>query len=139
MRDLLPRLFFSHFRDTSLVARTPGGALAAFAVAFRSQSEPDVGYVHFVGVSPALRGNGIGTQVYSRLFAGFEALGCTQVGAVTSPLNIGSIAFHTRLGFATLASPSGAATDDGVPYWPGYDGPGEDRVRFARALVPVRR
>ena len=52
MRDMLPRLFFVHFRGTSFVAERDG-ELAGFLVGFLSQAEPDEAYVHFVGVSPA--------------------------------------------------------------------------------------
>ena len=55
MVDMLPKLFFVHFRDTSFVAERDG-ELAGFLVGFLSQSEPEEAYVHFVGVSPAERG-----------------------------------------------------------------------------------
>jgi hypothetical protein len=78
MRDLLPRLFFVHFRGTSFVAE--------------------------------------------RFFAVARADGRRRVSCVTSPANEGSIAFHTALGF----EPGPPQSD--------YDGPGEDRVVFSRAL-----
>jgi predicted GNAT superfamily acetyltransferase len=55
MRDMLPKLFFLHFRETSFVAERDG-ELAGFLVGFLSQSEPADAYVHFVGVGPAERG-----------------------------------------------------------------------------------
>jgi hypothetical protein len=51
--------------------------------------------------------------------------------AVTAPTNRGSIAFHTRMGFALLPGP---CVGSEVPFTPAYDGPGEDRVRFRRPL-----
>ena len=57
MRDMLPRLFFTHFRDTSFVAED-GGELAGFLCGFLSQTYPDQAYCHFVGVAPAHRGAG---------------------------------------------------------------------------------
>jgi hypothetical protein len=48
--------------------------------------------------------------------------GRTVVRAVTSPVNARSIAFHTALGF-TVSEPT-----------PGYDGPGDVKVRFERFL-----
>jgi hypothetical protein len=50
---------------------------------------------------------------------------------VTSPVNRGSIAFHQRMGFAI--EPGGGQAD-GVPVAVGYDGDGQDRVRFVRHL-----
>ena len=121
MVDMLPRLFFVHFRNTSLVAERDG-ELAGFLVGFLSPAQPKDAYVHFVGVSPAERGTGLGRELYERFFALARAAGRTSVSCVTSPANTGSVAFHTALGFA----PS--------PPQPGYDGPGEDRVVLTRAL-----
>ncbi len=134
MAAMLPRLFFAHFSGTSLIAHSPDGELAAFAIAFISYAVPRCGYIHFVGVAPALRGHGLGREVYGRLFAMFSEMGCERIDAVTSPVNTGSIAFHRAMGFTAIGSPSCAMTGDGVPYWPDYDGPGEDRVLFTRPL-----
>ena len=51
--------------------------------------------------------------------------------AVTSPVNTGSVAFHRRMGFRLEP---GDAEVDGIPVATGYDGPGQDRVRFVRDL-----
>jgi predicted GNAT superfamily acetyltransferase len=121
MVDMLPRLFFMHFRDTSFVAER-GGELAGFLVGFLSQSDPDAAYVHFVGVSPQERGSGLGRELYERFFAAARSHGRRTVSCVTSPTNAGSLAFHTAIGFE--------ASEPKV----GYDGPGEDRVVLTRAL-----
>jgi hypothetical protein len=49
------------------------------------------------------------------------------VRAVTSPVNTGSVAFHRRMGFRL--EPGDAQAGD-IPVATGYDGPGQDRVRF---------
>jgi predicted GNAT superfamily acetyltransferase len=121
MRDMLPRLFFVHFRGTSFVAERDG-ELAGFLVGFFSPSEPDEGYVHFVGVSPAERGSGLGRELYERFFAAARAEGRTRVRCVTSPANSGSLAFHRAIGFEPSEPKAG------------YDGPGEDRVVLTRSL-----
>lgn len=131
MRAMLPRLFFQHFRPTSFVAERDG-RVVGFVVAFVSQTDPASAYIHFVGVAPEERGRGIGEALYRRVFDVAATAGCRTVHAITSPLNIGSIAFHRRLGFAPAAGP--AATAAGIPYAQDYDGPGEDRVRLARTL-----
>jgi ribosomal protein S18 acetylase RimI-like enzyme len=64
MRDMLPRLFFTHFRDTSFVAEDGGGGLAGFLCGFLSQTYPDQAYVHFVGVAPQHRGAGLASALY---------------------------------------------------------------------------
>lgn len=130
MADMLPRLFFQHFNDTSFVVESDG-EIAAFLVGFVSQARPGAAYIHFVGVAPGQRGGGLGRRLYEAFFEAAQARGCTVVSCVTSPLNQGSIAFHTRMGFA--AQP-GDDVGDGVPFKRDYDGPGQDRVVFVRRL-----
>ena len=127
---LLPRLFFQHFGDTSTIVEDRDGRLAAFLVGFRSQSQPEVAYVHFVGVRPDLRGAGLARTLYERFFAQMQALGCRRVDAITGPVNLRSQAFHRAMGFA-LGGDTGL---DGVPAYLDYDGPGEHRVTFTRAI-----
>ena len=122
MSDMLPRLFFDQFRDTSLVAVDAQGSVAAFLVAFVSQAEPGLGYIHFVGVDPRHRGQGLGAEAYGRAFGVLRACGCDRVKAVTSSANLDSQAFHRALGF-DVSDPIA-----------GYDGPGQDRVVLTRPL-----
>jgi ribosomal protein S18 acetylase RimI-like enzyme len=121
MRDMLPRLFFTHFRDTSFVAEEDG-ELAGFLCGFLSQTYPDQAYVHFVGVSPDHRSAGLARELYERFFAAARTAGRLSVHCVTSPKNTGSIAFHERIGFEIEGEVEG------------YDGSGEARVLLARAL-----
>lgn len=79
-------------------------------------------YIHFVGVAPAARRSGLGRHLYETFFTLARAAGCDRVGAITSPVNTGSIAFHRSMGF-TVTGPVKA-----------YDGPGRDRMVFDRAL-----
>jgi ribosomal protein S18 acetylase RimI-like enzyme len=122
MRGLLPRLFFQHFEPTSFVIETDGTPVA-FLAGFISQTDPTVGYVHFIGVDPAHRRAGLGRRLYERFFETVAVNGVTRVRAITSPLNEQSIAFHRSIGFAVL----GMHAD--------YDGPGDDRVLLERALA----
>jgi ribosomal protein S18 acetylase RimI-like enzyme len=122
MRNMLPRLFFTHFRDTSFVAEDDEGELAGFLCGFLSQTYPDQAYVHFVGVSPGHRGAGLARDLYESFFAAARTTGRTSVHCVTSPRNTGSLAFHERLGFEVEAEVEG------------YDGAGESRVLLAKAL-----
>jgi ribosomal protein S18 acetylase RimI-like enzyme len=135
MTGMLPRLFFDHFAGTSFAADRGGardGALAGFLVGFVSQSQPGEAYIHFVGVHPAERGHGLGRRLHGTFFDAARARGCTRVRAVTSPVNTGSVAFHRRMGFRLEP---GDAQVDGVAVATGYDGPGQDRVRFVRDLL----
>jgi len=118
----LPRLFFDHFNRTSLVARDRDGALTGFLVGMLSPSQPGRAYIHFVGVAPAARGHGLGRRLYEEFFALARAAGSSGVGAITAPVNAGSIAFHRSMGFAVRGPVVG------------YDGPGKDMMVFDRAL-----
>jgi GNAT superfamily N-acetyltransferase len=131
MADMLPRLFFEHFTDTSFAAERDG-ELAGFLVGFRSQSRPGEAYIHFVGVHPGERGHGLGRRLYERFFEAARAGGCDRVRAVTSPVNRGSVAFHRRMGFDIVPGETGP---DGIAVAAGYDGEGQDRVRFVKHLA----
>ena len=128
MADMLPRLFFTHFRSTSFVAER-GGECVGFLIGFLSQSFTNQAYVHFLGVHPACRGQGIAAALYEQFFTVVRATGRDTVKLVTSPMNATSIAFHLLVGFE--ARP-GDAEIGGVPYQRDYDGAGEDRVEFVK-------
>jgi len=117
----LPRLFLDHFHATSTVAEADGD-LAGFLIGLLSPSLPGAAYIHFVGVHPVHRRGGLARELYERFFALAAADGRTVVRAVTAPVNERSIAFHAALGF-TVTGPV-----------PGYDGPGDVKVRFERQL-----
>jgi predicted GNAT superfamily acetyltransferase len=117
----LPRLFLDHFHATSFVA-DDGADLAGFLVGFLSPSLPDTAYIHFVGVSPRFRGNGLARLLYERFFQLATAGGRSVVRAVTAPVNSPSIAFHAALGFSVTGPV------------PGYDGPSDRKMVFERRL-----
>ena len=128
---LLPHLFFEHFAPTSCIAEDDSGQLAGFLVGFLSAGRPGEAYIHFVGVAPERRGSGLGRQLYERFFQLAREHGCQEVHSITSPINRDSIAFHRAMGFEVMP---GSADFEGVAYTPDFDGPGDDRVRFRRAL-----
>lgn len=130
MAEMLPRLFFTHFRPWTYVA-VQGDAIVGFLAGFQSQTDPRQVYCHFIGVDPDIRGQGIGEALYQRLFCEAAAHGCQEVLAVTSPVNLGSIAFHRRIGFQPLASTNDEGDIEAIR---DYDGPGEDRIRFRKPL-----
>jgi ribosomal protein S18 acetylase RimI-like enzyme len=122
MAPMLPKLFFIHFEGTSFVAERPDGELLGFVCGFLSQTADDEAYIHFVGVSPDDRGEGLGRALYERFFDEARANGRTVVKCVTSPVNQRSVAFHEALGF------------EAERVVPDYDGPGEDRVLLVKRL-----
>lgn len=127
---LLPRLFFQHFADTSTIVEDDRRELAGFLVGFRSSSQPEVAYIHFVGVRPDLRASGLARTLYERFFDAMRASGRRRVDAITGPGNVGSQRFHRAMGFAL----TGDTEVEGVLAWRDYDGPGEHRVGFTRPL-----
>ena len=134
MAEMLPRLFFQHFRDTSFVAEGSGSpALVGFLVGLVSQSRPEEAFVHFVGVEPSYRHRGIARELYEKFFDSVRVRGCRRVKCVTSPGNAGSIAFHLRMGFQIEP---GDATEGAVSVTANYDGRGHARVRFLKELSP---
>lgn len=130
MSAMLPKLFFTHFFDTSFVVELDD-KIIGFLVGFLSQSNPEEAYIHFVGIHPNFRKQGIGSILYSQFFRTAQAFDRVRVKCVTSPLNKSSIAYHIRMGFE--AEPS-EIQEDGVPYHLDYDGPGEHRVLFVKHL-----
>jgi GNAT superfamily N-acetyltransferase len=130
MADMLPKLFFVHFRPTSFVAEEDG-QIVGFCIGFVSQTYPNEAYVHFIGVDPARRARGLGRRLYEHFFAAARELGCRRVLSVTSPVNRNSIAFHRHIGFSLLESEHEV---DGIPVALAYDGDGEDRVLFSKRL-----
>jgi len=122
MAPMLPQLFFVHFEGTSFVAEDDDGQLAGFVCGFVSQTDPEEAYVHFVGIDPERRGEGLGRLLYDRFFDAVRERGCRTVRSVTSPANELSLAFHRALGFEVER----VAED--------YDGPGEDRALLVHRL-----
>ena len=129
MRDMLPRLLFTHFRQTSFVAELDGD-LAGFLVGFLSQTFPDEAYVHFVGVAPASRSSGVARALYERFFAAAKANGRTLARCVTS----------RERGVARLPRQARIRVGGAPPRlrraWRGPRAPGEaalDRPRYARS------
>ena len=123
MAPILPKLFFIHFEGTSFVAEDTSGELLGFVCGFLSQTADDEAYIHFIGVTPEDRGDGLGRALYERFFEAARASGRTSVRCVTSPVNQGSLAFHEAMGFQVER-----VVED-------YEGPGEDRVLLVKQLT----
>ncbi|HET7577714.1 MAG TPA: GNAT family N-acetyltransferase [Bacillales bacterium] len=130
MADMLPKLFFVHFRDTSFTVED-NREIVGFLVGFVSQAYPNEAYIHFVGVHPDYRKEGLGQKLYEQFFQVVKEKGCDTVRCVTSPVNKTSIAYHTRIGFQIE---KGDGEVDSVPVKKDYDGEGGDRVLFVRSI-----
>ena len=98
MSDLLPKLFFDHFKNTSFIVEEEG-EIIGFLIGFLSQSYSNEAYIHFVGIHPEYRRKGIGKQLYNQFFDAIKQNDRNIVRCVTSPVNKASIAYHTKMGF----------------------------------------
>lgn len=130
MRDMLPKLFFVHFRETSFIAES-GGQVVGFLNGFFSQTFPDEAYIHFVGVHPEYRKAGVARVLYEKFFAVTRTNGRHVVRCLTSPVNKTSIAFHLRMGFEI---DQGDERIDGISAHSNYDGQGASRVLFLKRV-----
>ena len=129
MADMLPRLFFKHFNNTSFVVKENDDSIIGFIVGFVSQTEKTKAYVHFIGVKPERREKNVGQKLYERFFLTVKSLGVKNVECVTSIKNVNSIEFHRRIGFIII---EGDSVDvNGISYHKNYDGQNEDRVLFS--------
>ncbi|HET7480144.1 MAG TPA: GNAT family N-acetyltransferase [Rubrobacteraceae bacterium] len=127
----LPRLFFDHFQDTSFVVEEDE-EIVAFLVGFVSQSPARAAYVHFAGVDPGCRNEGLGRRLYETFFEKVRRRGCERVRCMTSPANRGSIAFHASMGFEIEEGDGGV---DDVSVHTNYDGDGIDKVVFEDPIL----
>lgn len=107
------------------------GRLVAFLVGFMSQSRRGEAYIHFVGVDPASRGQGLGRALYRAFFKAAADRGAHVVRAVTSPMNTGSLAFHRAMGFRVGEADEEAGEASVLR---DYAGPGQHRLVFSRSL-----
>ncbi|MGG3572594.1 GNAT family N-acetyltransferase [Bacillus gobiensis] len=130
MSDMLPKLFFDHFQNTSFIAEKEG-EIIGFLIGFLSQSSPADAYIHFVGVHPDYRKQQIGKQLYVEFFREVKENGRSIVRCITSPVNKASIDYHTRMGFIIE---KGDKTVDGISVKSNYDGQNHDRVLFLKQL-----
>ncbi|MGW7004705.1 N-acetyltransferase family protein [Streptomyces sp. NPDC054933] len=129
---LLPKLFLQFFSSTSLVLEDDAG-IKAFLVGFYSADNEDDAYIHFVGVDPRLRRQGVARRLYTAFLQRAAEAGRQEARAITSPMNAGSVAFHRAMGFDLVA---GDREMDGLPVHSDYDGLGQDRVCFRKWIVP---
>jgi predicted GNAT superfamily acetyltransferase len=93
-------LFFEHFTDTVFIAENENGEMVGFINGFYSQTDTNVGYVHFIGVAPDQRNTGLGHRLYKRFFEKCIEDGRLKVRSCTSKINLKSIQFHEGLGFS---------------------------------------
>lgn len=130
MADMLPKLFFDHFTKTSFVVEE-NSKIIGFLIGFLSQTHPDEAYIHFVGVHPDYRKQNVGSTLYHQFFKVAQEHNRMVVRCVTSPVNTGSISYHTKMGFDIVI---GDQIVNGTSVHTNYDGHGQSRVLFIKNL-----
>lgn len=130
LAKLLPRIFFIHFQPTSFAVQEDNKVIG-FLAGFVSQTDPSQAYIHFVAIHPEHRERGLGRQPYSTFFETVQRLGCATVRCIISPVNAGSIAFRTRIGFQIEGV---TGQHQGVPCTVNYELNGQHRVLFVKSL-----
>jgi len=101
-----------------------GDRLVGFLLGFivpDSSAGPAVGYIHLVGIDPALRRRGVARALYNDFTSSCLAAGCHKMKAITTAGNEGSLRFHLALGWT--------ATED-----ENYAGPSRRRMVLTRTL-----
>jgi len=124
------KVFFVHFSNTTFIAED-GNDLVGFLIGFMSQSEKDVGYIHFAGVHPDYRKTGLGRTLFEKFYEACKVNNRSVVKSCTSPVNKLSIKFHQKMGF--MIEP-GDGIIDGVPVSPNYLGKDNPKVLFKKEL-----
>ncbi|UOQ42869.1 GNAT family N-acetyltransferase [Halobacillus salinarum] len=128
MSDMVPKLFFVHFTETSFIAEEDG-KVVGFLIGFLSQTYPDEAYIHFAGVHPEYRRSKIGRKLYEQFFSVVLQQGRSVIRAVTSPVNKDSVNYHKRMGFELE---KGDKELNGIPVHTHYDGIDQSRVLFMK-------
>ena len=131
LRSSLPKLFFLHFGNSSFIAEK-NGILFGFLVGFLSQDHPEEGYIHFAGVRPGFRNQGLGKTLYRHFYTHCLTHSRTIVRSCTAPENRLSIGFHRRMGF--VPEP-GDIMEDGIPVTLGYLRENDRKVVFKKMLA----
>jgi len=121
-------VFLYEFGNTAYVVKE-GEKVVGYLMGLFSQTAPTA-YVKFVGVRRAYRKKDIARHLYEHFIDFAKTKGCTELKAITSPTNKGSVAFHKAIGMKLLGEPN----KDGIPVVKDYGGPGIDRVVFVKKI-----
>jgi GNAT superfamily N-acetyltransferase len=134
MAPMLPKLWFKDFSDTSFVIRGENLTPIAFLVGYISQTDKTKAYVHFIGVDPEYRSEGLGKSLYEAFETKVLDLGANHIEAVTSPANTASLRFHQAIGFMAKDTSGSLVLPTEASGHKDFDGIGEDRVLLSKTI-----
>ena len=130
------RTWFRHHAGTAWLAEASGELRPlGLVLGFRSVDRPEVAVIHVVAVDPTYRRRGIGRDLVERFAAPLVEAGVIVLEATCRPDARIALGFFAALGFEPQAGP-GSSRLYGVPAFPDWDGPGEDRVLLVRSMTP---
>lgn len=133
LTHMIMKLFFYHFQDTIYIAEKDG-EMVGFLIGFLSQSNPNEGYIHFMGIHPDYRNSGLGRRFCEKFFKHCTDQGRSIIRSCTSPVNKQSIAFHQHLGYTIEA---GDDEIDGLPVTTNYHRENDPKVLLKRFWTSV--
>ena len=134
MVPMLPKLWFKDFSETSFVIRDENLRPIAFLVGYISQVDKTKAYVHFIGVDPKHRSDGLGRSLYEAFTTRALSLGASYIEAVTSPANTTSLRFHEAIGFMAKEPSGSLVFPTEASGHKDFDGIGEDRVLLSKRI-----
>jgi GNAT superfamily N-acetyltransferase len=121
--------FLIHEFGNSAFTIRGGSQVVAYLFGFVSQTEP-VGYVHTIAVRASARRQRLAHHLFNHFVQFARRQGCQHIKAITTPSNLGSVAFHKSLGMQLLGEPN----SDGIPVVTDYAGRGTARVVFWKSI-----
>jgi len=110
--------------DTAFVIREENKVIA-YLFGFYSQKEKTA-YAHLIAVRQKYQRKGLGYILYEHFIDQAKRKGFQKIKAITTPPNIQSINFHTKMGMKLKGEPN----ENGINVVKDYSGPGLDRVVF---------
>jgi GNAT superfamily N-acetyltransferase len=117
------------FGNTAFVVREDGQVIA-YLFGFFSQTE-SVAYIHLIGVREKYQKQGLGKMLYDNYIGIAKAHNIQKIKAITKPINLKSINFHTgKIGMTMLGEPN----ENGINVVKNYSGINEDRVVFEKYI-----
>ena len=126
LRFMMLKLYLNHFFRTSFIVEK-GDELIAFIIGFMSPSLEKEAYIHFSGIHPDYRMQGLGRELYAAFLSLCKSNGRNIVKCCTSPVNVSSINFHTRIGFEIEP---GNGEENGFAITRDYNREGDSKVIF---------
>lgn len=103
---LLPPPLFAAQHATSMIVHDAQANVVAVLIGMVPADPGDVGYIHFVWVSPHLRRLGLAKDLYERALTAMRTQGASKVEAATAVVNHGAVDFHRHLGFEVIDLPA---------------------------------